>query len=246
MSIATTPVPTRRTVRATAEWMLTVHLFIAACFWGIAIVVLTLVIVIIDQVGAASTSVVAFSRQAAIWLPFSMFIGVTAAYLPVHVASGLTRRVLSLGALVAAVVTGLVNGVVFAVLLVIERAVFGALGWEWNVVDDVVWSGAEVPEFFVASCFTFVVAYVSGLLVCLTYQRLGGWWATLALPLTAGPIFVVSALFSQNTGPFATAGWLGGGQPVVVAVTGSVLIGATMAFVFDRLTRGVPVPSRTS
>ena len=237
---------TRRTVRATAGWMLTVHLYIAAWFWAIAVVVLALAFVVIHQVGAADYSIVAFSRQAAIWLPFSMFIGVTAAYLPVHVATGLTRRTLSLGALVAAVVTGAVYGLVFAVLLLIERAVFGALGWQWRVIDDVVWSGAEVPEFLVASCLTFVVAYISGLLVCLTYQRVGGWWATLALPLTAGPIFLVSALFAQDTGPFATAGWLGGGQPVLVATSVSVLVAAAMAFAFDRLTRGAAVPTRTS
>ena len=85
MSVDVPAAPTRRTVRATAEWMLTVHLYLAAWFWGIAIVVLILVILVINQVGTVENNVVAFSRQGAIWFPFSMFIAITAAYLPVHV-----------------------------------------------------------------------------------------------------------------------------------------------------------------
>ena len=56
-----------------------------------------------------------------------------------------------------------------------------------------------------STTLTFVVAYLSGLLVGITYQRAGGWWGTLALPLTVGPILVVSALFAQDAGPFSTS-----------------------------------------
>jgi hypothetical protein len=246
MSIDLPTAPTRRTVRATAGWMLTVHLYVAAWFWGIGTVVLSLVILLISLLGHVSTSIVAFSQQAALWFPFAMFIGVTAAYLPVHVATGLTRRTLSFGALVAAVVTGLVYGAVFGGLLLVERAVFGALGWQWRVLDSYSAADTGPLAFVVASALTFVVAYVSGLLVCLTYQRVGGWWGTLALPLTAGPIFAVSALFAQNTGPFSTATLFGGAQPLLVATAVTVLLVAAMAVAFDRLTRGAAVPTRTS
>jgi hypothetical protein len=123
MSIDVSTAPDRRSVRATAAWMLTTHLYLAVWFWGIAIVVLTLVIVAIDQLGTLQNSVVAFSRQGAIWFPFSMFVAITAAYLPVHVATGLTRRTFARGALVAAVVIGLLYGVVYTTLLYIERTV---------------------------------------------------------------------------------------------------------------------------
>lgn len=245
MSIDLPTAPPRRTVRATAGWMLNLHLHLAAWFWGIAAVVLTTAIVIISRFDAPEHSVVAFSRQAALWFPFSMFIAVTAAYLPVHVAAGLTRRALSLGTLVAAVVMGAVYAVVFDGLLLTERTVFDALGWRWEVLGDLVPYAADSNAFLVASGLTFGVAYISGLLVFMTYQRVGGWWGTLALPLTAGPVFVVSALFSQDTGPFSTAEWLGGGQPLLVATAATVLIAAAMAFAFDRLTRGAAVPTRT-
>jgi len=246
MSIDLTAAPPRRTVRATAAWMLTVHLYVAAWFWALAIVVVGLAIVVINLLGQVSTSIVAFSQQGALWFPFSMFIGVTAAYLPVHVAAGLTRRTMSLGALIAAVVTGLVYGAVFGALLLIERALFGALGWHWRILDSVSAADTGALDFVVASALTFVVAYVSGLLVCLTYQRVGGWWGTLALPLTAGPIFAVSALFARDTGPFSTATWFGGAQPLLVATVVTVVLVAAMGLVFDRLTRGAAVPTRTS
>ena len=98
----------------------------------------------------------------------------------------------------------------------------------------------------VSTTLLFVVAYVSGLLVGMTYQRVGGWWGTLALPLTAGPVLLVFALFAQDAGPFSTSAWFGGDQPLLVASAATLLIAGAMAFAFDRLTRGASVPNRTS
>ncbi|WP_456845138.1 hypothetical protein [Cellulomonas sp. P5_C6] len=246
MSIDLPAAPTRSTVTATARWLLRVHLYLAAWFWSIAVVVLALVIAVIDRLGTPGTSVVAFSQQGALWFPFAVFIGLTAAYLPVHVATGLTRRSLSLGALIAAVATGLVYGLVFGGLLLVERAVFGAMGWEWRILDGFSPDSTSALDSFVANTLIFVVAYVSGLLVGMSYQRLGGWWGTLALPLTAGPVLLVSALFAQNAGPVSTAAWFDGSRPLLVATVAAVLIVAAMALAFDRLTRGVAVPTRAS
>ena len=142
---------------------------------GIAIVVLPLVILVINQVGTVQNSVVAFS-DCATWFPFSMFIAITWALLPVHVATGLTRRTFSRGALVAAAVTGLVYGAVYSTLLLIERTVFGALGWEWEILEGLVPYASDGQAFVVASCLTSIVAYVSGFWSWITYQRVGGWW----------------------------------------------------------------------
>ena len=100
MSIDTARLPTRSSVRATATWLLGMNLFLAAWFWLMAIVVVTGALVVINLVGEVNVSIVAFARQAAIWFPFSVLIAITAAYLPVHVAAGLTRRSLSLGSLI--------------------------------------------------------------------------------------------------------------------------------------------------
>ncbi|WP_315095447.1 hypothetical protein [uncultured Cellulomonas sp.] len=244
--MSTETVPDLRPVRSTATWALQVHLYLAAWFWGIALVVVTLALVVINQVGQVENSVLAFGRQGAIWFPFSMFIAITAAYLPVHVATGLTRRALSLGLLVAAVVTGLVYGLVFYALLQVERAVFGALGWQWRNLEGMSPDFDDPTALLVSATLTFVAAYVSGLLVCIVYQRAGGWWGTLALPLTAAPILLVSALFAQDAGPFSTSEWFGGDRPLLAASAATLLIVAAMAVAFDRLTRGASVPSRPS
>jgi hypothetical protein len=97
MSIATSRLPTRSSVRATASWLLGMNLFLAAWFWGMVILVVTAALVVISLVGEVNNSILAFARQAAVWFPFSVLIAIMAAYLPVHVAAGLTRRSLPSG-----------------------------------------------------------------------------------------------------------------------------------------------------
>ncbi|MBO3083128.1 hypothetical protein [Cellulomonas fengjieae] len=246
MSIDTARRPTRSSVRVTATWLLWMNLYLATWFWGLVVVVATGALLVINQFGEVNNSVLAFARQGAIWFPFSVLIGVTAAYLPVHVATGLTRRSLALGSLVAAASMAVVYGVVFTGLLIVERTVFDALGWRWRFLEGLSPENAGAGTLLVSSTMLFLVAYVSGLLVAICYQRGGGWWGTLTLPLTAGPIVLVSALFAQDAGPFSTSEWFGGERPLLFASAATLLIVAVMGVVFDRLTRGASVPSRTS
>ncbi|KQY21928.1 hypothetical protein ASD16_14780 [Cellulomonas sp. Root485] len=246
MSIDTARVPTRSSVRATATWVFWMNLYMAGWFWLMATIVITAALVVINVVGEVNTSVVAFARQGAIWFPFSVLIAITAAYLPVHVAAGLTRRSLSFGSLIGATGTALVYGGAFAGLLLLERAVFSAFGWQWRILDDITYTSWGIGPVIVSTTLIFVVAYVSGLLVGMTYQRAGGWFGTLALPLTAGPVLLVFALFAQDAGPFSTSALFGGDQPFLVASAATLLIAGAMAFAFDRLTRGASVPNRTS
>lgn len=246
MSTDTVRRPTTSSVRATATWLLWMNLYLAAWFWGLAIVVVTAALLLINQVGEVNNSVLAFARQGALWFPFSVLIAMTAAYLPVHVAAGLTRRSLALGSLVAATGTAVVYGTVFSGLLQVERAIFGALGWQWRILEDLTPAQEEPVTMWISTTLLLVVGYISGVLVGITYQRVGGWFGTLALPLTVGPVLLVFALFAVDAGPFATSGWFGGEQPLLVACLATLLIAGAMAFAFDRLTRGASVPHRTS
>ena len=246
MSVDTARRPSNRSVRSTASWLLWMNLYLAAWFWGIAIVVAVGALAVINQVGDVNNSVLAFARQGAIWFPFSVLIAITAAYLPVLVAAGLTRRSLALGSLVSATGMALVYGAVYTGLLLVERAVFDALGWRWRFLESLSPENADSLTLFVSSTMLLLTAYVSGVLVAICYQRVGGWWGTLALPFTAGPILLVSALFSEDAGPFSTSAWFGGDKPLLLASAATLLITAVMAFAFDRLTRGASVPSRTS
>ncbi|AEE47516.1 hypothetical protein [Cellulomonas fimi] len=230
----------------TARWLLRMHVYLAVWFWAIAVVVVTAATVITAVVGEPHNSILAFARQGAIWFPFSVFIIVSGTYFPVHVATGLTRRSLSLGATLAAAVTALLYGTVFVALLLVERAVFGALGWQWRFFDDMS-AGAEAGTFVPASILTFLVAYLSGLLVGMAYLRGGGWVGTLTLPLTVGPILLVSGLFSADAGPVATESWFGGrALAVPVAVAAALAVAAVMAVAFDRLARDAAVPVRSA
>ena len=246
MSIDTARLPARSSVRATASWLLGMNVYLAAWFWGMAIVVVTAAIVVITVVGEVNMSIMAFARQGAVWFPFSVLIAITAAYLPVHVAAGLTRRSLALGSLVAALGTALVYSAAYCGLMLVERAVFGALDWQWRIFDDVPLASTDIATMLVSTVLLLVVADVSGLLVGISYQRLGGWWGTLALPLTAGPVVLAFAIFEVDAGPFSTSEWFGGARPLLVASLATLLIAGAMAFAFDRLTRGASVPNRTS
>jgi len=246
MSIDTARLPARSSVRATASWLLGMNVYLAAWFWGMAIVVVTAAIVVITVVGEVNMSIMAFARQGAVWFPFSVLIAITAAYLPVHVAAGLTRRSLALGSLVAAFGTALVYSAAYCGLMLVERAVFGALDWQWRIFDDVPLASTDMATMLVSTVLLLVVADVSGLLVGISYQRLGGWWGTLALPLTAGPVVLAFAIFEVDAGPFSTSEWFGGARPLLVASLATLLIAGAMAFAFDRLTRGASVPNRTS
>lgn len=244
MSTATLDTPVRRgPVDLTARWFLTAQVRVARWFWTIAVVVTLLAITVYalaaDQV---TTSVVAFGRQAIMWVPFSIFIGLTAVYLPVHVASGLTRRSLSRGSLLGAMATVLLYGGGYAVLLVAERATYAAFGWQWHIAEgvsvNVGSSGAYLGAFLVANAATLVVAYVSGLLVAAVYLRGGGWWGTLTLPLTVGPLLVLSSLLGWGTGLFS------GSRGLLLGSVLALVSAAVLAIVYDVLVRGVRVPTK--
>jgi len=233
MSTDTFSLVRRGPIDLTARWFLTVHVYLAAWFWAIATVMVAVGLVVLAQVRSVDASVAVYARQAAIWFPFAVFITLVFGYLPMHIASGLTRRVLSLGSLVAAVGTSVLYGVTFTVLLVVERAVFDAAGWEWSLGDQL--DAGGTGALLVRNVLTFLVAYLSGLLAGITYLRSGGWGGTLTLPLTVGPILVVSAVFDRDAWPY-----VGLGAAVLVAL----VVAAAMAFAYDRLVRGAAVPRR--
>lgn len=246
-TLARPAVRRRSPVSRTVRHLLTMLMYLAAWFWAIAVVVLTLATVLVDQFAEVTTSVVQFSRQGGIWFPFSLMIIIATTYLPTHVAAGMTRRAFATAALVAGVVTAAVYATVLALLIRVERAVFDRAGWSHTLSDvglSATPSGAAVDlgRLLVDYGLMFGSGVVSGLLVGIVYYRAGGWWGTLALPLTIGPLFLVTALLASDAGPFDLA-WVvdrvgldGGDAPARVAL--SLLVIAAQAAAFHRITRG--------
>lgn len=241
------PAVRRRTpVARTVRHLLTMLLYLAVWFWGIAVVVLALALLLVDRFGEVETSVVQFARQGGIWFPFSLMVILATTYLPTHVAAGMTRRAFATAALVAAGVVATVYAAVLTLLVQVERSVFDLAGWPHTLSDiglSATSSGTAVDlgRLFLDYLLMFGSGVVSGLLVGIVYYRAGGWWGTLALPLTLGPLFLLTALLASDAGPFDLA-WVvdrfgTGGGDVLARVVLSALIIAAQAAAFHGLTR---------
>lgn len=190
--------PVRSAVAVTARWLLRQHLRVALWAVIIALMAVTVAVVMVDRYGTVDISIVQFARQGFVWFPFAMAIVMSAGFLNVHVASGLTRW--SLGRASIGVGVGLAGfyAVIMTAALQLERAIFGVQGWAHQLTDGapVVSDTSQIGWILVDLGLLFTAAQLSGLLVGISYYRLGPWWATLALPLTVGPVLVVTPILT--------------------------------------------------
>ncbi|MBO0923595.1 hypothetical protein J1G44_03755 [Cellulomonas sp. zg-ZUI199] len=232
-TVATRPSPTVRTARVLGAVLLSM----AGIFWALAVVAVVIATLVVWRVnGSADVSIAVYARQAATWFPFSLGIMLVGAYLRVHIASGVTRRTFVRAALLVELAAGVGYAAVFTALVLLERAVHDALGWESviteiQLADESASTGAMLLELSV----TFVVANLSGLLVGAVYLRFGAWVGTLTLPLTVGPLvlllYIPGARYVDLPGIWTTtaAGHL------ALAVGVGVVLAAAMAAVFAAL-----------
>lgn len=235
--------PVARTTRSLLTWFTP----IAAIYWAILLVVVVAVPFVVDAVGQVEMSIVAFARQSGIWFPFSVLIGVAATFPAVHVANGMTRRSYVRGALAAATVLALAFSVLMALALGAERAWYHAMGWGWRLQD-----GGFAPsgalEVLVSYLVVYLVAYLSGLLVGTVYGAAGGWWGTLTLPLTAGPIILVVILVDNRHDWVPFSSLFGeapdGGTPLALVVTVAVVLALALATAFGLIATRRPVAPR--
>ncbi len=218
-----------------------VAVYLAGWYWAIALVVLLAATLIVWRVnGSVDVSVVAYARQSAIWFPFSQAILLIAALLRVHVAAGMTRRTFVRASLITAVSTGLGYTLVLSALLVVERALHAAVGWDAEILEQgFELTGRDFPAMVGELAPALVLANLCGLLVGVVYHRLGGWWGTVTLPLTVLPIVATLALAGEWFGPLPLDGFLdpAGAAPLL---TGAVLALVTAA-VYVALVRSTPV-----
>ena len=198
----TTPAAVRRhspTVH-TVRWLMRQHLTRAA--WAVAILVIagTVGAVLVDRLGTVEISIVQFGRQGFIWFPFSIAIMTATSFINVHVAAGMTRRALGRATLITGLVMAAFYTVVMTAALQIERAVFGARGWAQQIVDEaaVFTDTSQVGWILVDLGLVFTAAQLCGLLVGVVYYRAGGLWGTLALPLTVGPVLVMTPILTSS------------------------------------------------
>lgn len=224
----------------TAGRHLQVYLYVWAWFWAICLVGIAVAITVVAQVGTVNVSIVQFVRNGPLlWFLFVLALIVASTFLTPHVAHGMTRRSFARGALAAGLVIALAHSILAGALILLEGVLYEQMGWDHDLTPGAeytpgIWeqgAGALLLDYGLA---TFA-ATVSGLLVFVAYQRLGGWLGTLALPLTMAPIFVLLV----TTGWSDPAGAWHVGRPLGTAVAVAVVAAATVAF--PLLTRNVAI-----
>lgn len=199
-TVTSTPRPMPPQIVRTLRWLGRTSAVMALWFTGVVVALWVAAVVVAAQFGDLGQSMAQFSRQGMTWFPFSLGVTVFAACHTAHVAAGMTRRALGTATLIMCAANGLVFSLVVVGLFAAERVLYDANGWQ-HVIIDAGWFPAEPSDLLAILGWQVLVttaAQVSGLLVAVTYQRLGAWRGTLVLPFTAGPIFAIWWLLGRG------------------------------------------------
>lgn len=190
---------TRPTVRG-ARLVLRGQLAIWGWFWLTLAVVATGIVTVTVRVAEVQHSIWNYLGAAPRWFGFTMVLLLVSAFLGPLVAQGLTRRAVVAVVAVDAVVTAVVLTACWTLGHAVETVVFRAQGWPTLVVDHLYTDGAQLGLVVLETLPTLLTYGASGALVGAVYYRAGGWWGTLALPLTLAPVVLTEALL--------TGGWV--------------------------------------
>jgi len=209
-----------RAVRRVARSVGAATLVIGAWFWGVFLVVAVAVPLIVHQAGGVmGGGVMTGAEYAAPWFALSLGMIALASLVVPHVAAGGTRRAMFVGGLGAALVAGVAYGVVEVLLLLVERGVFGALGWEWEQLGSGLAGGPWVVVTAVAEAIAVMVYMLVGMAAQAAYRTFGVWQGTLLL--LPGLALLVLVDHATRSGAFADAfGGLGLGGDRLPAALG--------------------------
>ena len=246
-ALAATPVARRSATAHTVHRLGATLLRLGRWFWAIAVLVVAAANVVgWATTGSTDVSIAVYARQASTWFPFSLAIMVVAAYLRVHVASGMTRRTFVRAALLVQVAAGVGFALALTALVLLERAVHDALGWGSRITEvQIADETSPVGVLLLDLAVPFVMANVAGLLVGVVYLRGGAWWGTLTLPLTVGPLVV--ALYAPGARLLEAPGLgtdLTEGQYLALSVGLCLLVTAVSAAVFAALALRTPLTGK--
>ncbi len=227
----------------TVRRLTSLALLLAGWFWGIAVTLVLAATVVVWAVnGTVDVSVAVYARQASIWFPFSQAILVVSVFLRVHVASGMTRRTFVRASLLVSSATGFGYAVVLTALVLVERRLHALVGWdaamhEVQIADE----SSSVGVLLLDLAVPFVVANLSGLLVGVAYQRLGGWVGTLVLPLTAGPVLLTQYLAGAGVADLPGVWTTTDAGHLALAVGAGAVMAVLTAALYARTTHRLPL-----
>ncbi|WP_418275810.1 hypothetical protein ACNHYB_13255 [Isoptericola jiangsuensis] len=188
----------RRVVRSVAGS----SMIVGAAFWVIFTLVAVAVPLIVDRAGNdMRNGVLVGAEYSARWFAFTLAIIMVATITTNHVAAGGTRRALFAGSVVSSVVVAVLYGAANVAALLIERAVFGALGWTWHAPIDVVDPGVGWFVHNGLSEAVVTVGYVLvGVAVATAYQTHGAMRGTVLLVPSLAILFVLELATGTGSG----------------------------------------------
>lgn len=195
---------TRRVARSVGQ----ATLVIGGIFWAIFLVTTVGVPLVVHQAGGVmGGGVMTGAEYAAPWFALSLGMIALASLVVPHLAAGGTRRSLAVGGLAAALVAGVAYGVAYALMLLVERGLFGALGWEWEQLGSGLDAGgAWLVVTGAGEAISVVVYMLVGMAAQAAYRTHGMWRGTLLLLPSLALLFLVD--HATRNGAFADA--LGG------------------------------------
>lgn len=245
MSVTTTleergRVARHRSMRAAENVVVGAMLRTTAWFWGSIVLVGIVIAVLQSRFGELDGSALQYTLGSTRWFMFTMGLILAIAVLPMHVAAGGTRRAFVDGFIRGALFIGLVTGLVTATVLLVERLVWGALGWDWHFGQGLAPDGSFVIT--AASEALVIATYVlTGGILPAAYQRLGAWGGSFMIVALLAAMFFAD--WSVHTGYIF--GWevltdTGAGR-VPLGLAGGALAVAVAALGADRFYRGIPL-----
>lgn len=213
------------------------HLRIALWFWAALVAVLICGHILMEWIIPGRALIARYGAQPLIWFAFSVTIIFVYSYLPLHVASGMTRRAFIRANLATAVLIGVLHGAMLALMVSVERAIFA------NIADPAAGQGPFVHwdsswGIGVAQMLVMLAAVLSGLLVAIAYYRTTPLRGTILLLLTVTPLLAVLALMAADA---QIQAWLGLPQDLLTAALLSLPLVGAMALAFHLATRRVPI-----
>lgn len=236
-----------RLVAADLTSALRLNLILFAAIMVVIFAAAGIVTAIVGRVdGTSWESIWEHSAYGTRYFPLSLGIMLAPLYLPIAVASGMTRRSFAIGSAGVIAFIALAMGILEVAGYLVEHAVFAAQGAEQTFTTPHLFSsGLDVPVILVEVLVTVSANIVTGWLIGIAYYRWGWFWPTISLPLLLLPMAAVEAMMSVGwPGNLVIDTWGVQRGPAAVVVPASIVV-IVAAWAFGAIVlRSTPIRNR--
>lgn len=179
---------------------------VSAWLWVLILVGVPVAAWAVHRYATLDQSIAQYATYALTWVPFSVAVILASTQLTIHVANGMTRRSFVKAALAVVLTAAVLYGLLLAVVLLVEGAVYGSLGLPHGGAGTNAANGVVVGLWergFLASWASYGVVtlagLVSGLAVGAGYYRLGGLRGSLLLPVGLLPVLAAQLIIDIDS-----------------------------------------------